>query len=254
MTSRALIFGASGQVGSALRQIAPSSMTVVAHDLDETDIRDRSAVDRAIADAQPELIINCAAFTNVDGAESRADEAMEANGIAPGIIADAAQRARVRFFHLSTDYVFDGCAHTPYRTDAVVGPLSVYGATKLEGERRVLAASPDSVVVRTAWVHSGGGANFVRTAVRFLAAGKPMRVVDDQVGTPTRALHLADVIEMAHREGPHGAAGELPEAAYVPDYAALTRPSARSKLLTGAAIAAGVAVGYAASRRSRRQP
>ena len=194
MTSRALIFGASGQVGSALRQIAPSSMTVVAHDLDETDIRDRSAVDRAIADAQPGLIINCAAFTNVDGAESRADEAMEANGIAPGIIADAAQRARVRFIHLSTDYVFDGCAHTPYRTDAVVGPLGVYGATKLEGERRVLATSPDSVVVRTAWVHSGGGANFVRTAVKFLAAGKPMRVVDDQVGTPTRALHLAHAL------------------------------------------------------------
>jgi len=191
MSSRVLILGASGQVGSALQQTAPARAVVAAHDLDQTDIRDRSAVTRAIDDARPDVVINCAAFTNVDGAESRPDEALDANGVAPGLIAEATQAAGVRLIHLSTDYVFDGCAHIPYKTAAVPAPINVYGATKLEGERRVLAGAPDSVVVRTAWVHSGAGANFVRTAVRLLSAGKPMRVVDDQIGTPTRAAHLA---------------------------------------------------------------
>jgi dTDP-4-dehydrorhamnose reductase len=194
MSMRLLIFGSLGQVGSALQKTAPPSASIVAHDLDQTDIRDRVAVDRAIADSKPEIVINCAAFTNVDGAESRADEAMEANGVAPGVIAESAAAAGVRIVHISTDYVFDGCAHTPYTTDAPVAPLNVYGATKLEGERRVLAAAPNSVVVRTAWVHSGGGVNFVRTAVRLLSAGKPMHVVDDQIGTPTRATHLAEAL------------------------------------------------------------
>lgn len=194
MTRRALIFGASGQVGLALQQTAPSSVAVTAHDLAQTDIRHRDAVSRAIDDAKPEVVINCAAFTNVDGAELHADEAMEANGVAPGVIAEVAARAGVRFIHLSTDYVFDGCAHTPYKPDAAVAPLNVYGKTKLEGERRVFSAAPESVVVRTAWVHSGGGSNFVRTAVRLLGAGTPMRVVDDQIGTPTRARHLAEAL------------------------------------------------------------
>lgn len=194
MSARALIFGASGQVGSALQQTAPQSAVITAHDLDQTDIRDRAAVGRAIADSKPDIVINCAAFTNVDGAESLANEAMEANGLAPGVIAEATAAAGVRFVHISTDYVFDGCAHTPYAPDAPVAPVNVYGATKLEGERRVLSAAPDSVVVRTAWVHSGGGVNFVRTAVRLLSAGTPMRVVDDQIGTPTRAMHLAEAL------------------------------------------------------------
>lgn len=194
MTSRALILGASGQVGSALQTTAAASTFIVAHDLDQTDIRDRSAVARAIAESKPDLVINCAAFTNVDGAESRANEAMEANGVAPGVIAEASSAAGVRLIHISTDYVFDGCAHTPYVTGAAVGPINVYGATKLEGERRVLSAAPESVIVRTAWVHSGGGVNFVRTVVRLLAKGTPMRVVDDQIGTPTRATHLAEAL------------------------------------------------------------
>jgi dTDP-4-dehydrorhamnose reductase len=191
MSSRALIFGALGQVGLALQQTAPTTVAVIGHDLDQTDIRDPESVSRAIDDARPDVVINCAAFTNVDGAESHADEAMAANGVAPGVIAEVAKAEGVRFIHLSTDYVFDGCAYAPYKTDAAVGPINVYGATKLEGERRILSTAPESVVVRTAWVHSGGGSNFVRTAVRLLTAGSPMRVVDDQIGTPTRARHLA---------------------------------------------------------------
>jgi len=191
MTSTALILGSSGQVGVALQRTAPSSVRVVAHDLDQTDIRDRAAITSAIAEAKADVVINCAGFTNVDGAEANPDEAMQANGVAPGVIAEVALRAHARLIHISTDYVFDGRSHLPYRPDAAVAPLNVYGATKLEGERRVLAAAPESVVVRTAWVHSGGGNNFVRTAVRLLTAGTPMRVVDDQIGTPTQATSLA---------------------------------------------------------------
>jgi dTDP-4-dehydrorhamnose reductase len=191
MSVCALILGASGQVGWALQQTAPQGTVVVAHDLDQTDIRDRESVAKTISEHRPNVVINCAAFTQVDDAESQADAAMEANGVAPGTIAELASSAGARFIHLSTDYVFDGRASVPYQTDAPVGPINVYGATKLEGERRALAVAPSSVVVRTAWVHSGGGANFVKTSVRLLASGKPMRVVDDQIGTPTRARHLA---------------------------------------------------------------
>lgn len=205
MTRRALLFGASGQVGTALQRTMPASWTVAAHDLGETDIRQMSAVSAAIADVRPELIVNCAAFTNVDGAESNAAEAHEVNAVAPGIIAAAAARAGVRFVHISTDYVFDGEAHTPYMPDAPTAPTSVYGRTKCDGENRVRGASPSSVIVRTAWVHSGGGANFVRTSVRHLCAGRVMRVVDDQIGTPTRAWNLAQALwRIAERPQVHG--------------------------------------------------
>ena len=192
--TRALILGALGQVGRALQQTAPASAVLVSHDLEQTDICDRDAITRTISDVQPDVVINCAAFTKVDDAEAQRDEALASNGIAPGTIAEVSAKAGARFIHLSTDYVFDGRAHTPYLPHAQVGPISVYGSTKLEGERRALAASPASVIVRTAWVHSGGGVNFIKTAVRLLSAGTPMRVVDDQIGTPTRAAHLADAL------------------------------------------------------------
>lgn len=191
MTRRLLVFGSAGQVGTALQRTLRPQWSVVAHDVGETDIRREPDVAAALDAARPAAIVNCAAFTNVDGAETQLDEAHEVNAVAPGIIAAAAARAGIRFIHLSTDYVFDGAASQPYAPDAPTNPQSVYGRTKRDGEIRVLAAAPSSVIVRTAWVHSGGGANFVRTAVRHLGAGRAMRVVDDQVGTPTRAEHLA---------------------------------------------------------------
>ena len=194
MKRRALIFGSSGQVGVALRSIAPATFDVVAHDLAETDIRDESAVERALDEVKPEVILNCAAFTAVDDAEARPAEAFSANAAAPGFIAAGAARRGIRFIHISTDYVFDGRSHSPYLPSADVGPINVYGETKLEGERRVLAADSRHVVIRTAWVHSGTGTNFIKTCVRVLGAGTVMRVVDDQVGSPTRALHLASAL------------------------------------------------------------
>ena len=194
MNLRALIFGASGQVGRALQVTAPASVEVVAHDLHETDIRDAHAVARAIAAAHPHVIVNCAAFTGVDAAEQNRDEAFQANAVAPGVVAELAEQASIRLVHISTDYVFDGSSHVPYGLEASAAPINVYGATKLEGECRVRAASTRSVVVRTAWVHSGGGTNFVKTAARLLSTGKVMRVVGDQIGTPTRARHLAHAL------------------------------------------------------------
>ncbi|HEV8214239.1 MAG TPA: dTDP-4-dehydrorhamnose reductase [Gemmatimonadaceae bacterium] len=191
---RVLIFGASGQVGVALQQTAPPGIHIVAHDLAETDIRRPESVRAAIDSVAPDLVVNCAAFTNVDAAESDPETAHAVNALAPGTIAEAASAAHARLVHISTDYVFNGQASIPYAPNAATAPLSVYGSTKLEGEQRVLRAASNSVILRTAWVHSSGGANFVRTAVRHLMAGKTMRVVDDQIGTPTRAAHLAHAI------------------------------------------------------------
>jgi len=194
MSRRALILGASGQVGTELRRTAPDDIQVIALDLNDVDIRDGEAVGKVVRGAAPAMVINCAAYTNVDGAESAADEAMATNGIAPGLIAAACGEIGAHLLHISTDYVFDGAAHQPYSVGAPVGPINAYGVTKLEGERRVLAAGGNSAVVRTAWVHSGVGTNFVKTAVRVLGAGTAMRVVDDQIGTPTRARHLAKAL------------------------------------------------------------
>ena len=194
MTLRALVFGASGQAGTALQLTAPASSEVIAHQLRDTDIRDARAVARAIADARPHVIFNCAAYTAVDAAERDSDEAFQVNAVAAGIVAEAAEQASIRLVHISTDYVFDGSSRVPYAPQSPPAPINAYGATKLEGERRVLAASPRSVIVRTAWLHSSGGTNFVRTAMRILSAGQVMRVVDDQIGTPTHARHLAQAL------------------------------------------------------------
>lgn len=190
----ALILGSLGQLGVELQRSAPDGITIAALDVGDVDIRDRDSITRAIVAAKPDVVFNCAAYTNVDGAESARDDAMATNGAAPGIIGDACAEIGARLLHVSTDYVFDGTAHTPYAVDAATAPLNVYGESKLEGERRVLAATGNACVVRTAWLHSGRGTNFVKTAWRVLGAGSPMRVVDDQLGTPTRARHLAQAL------------------------------------------------------------
>jgi dTDP-4-dehydrorhamnose reductase len=146
------------------------------------------------------VIVICAAWTAVDDAESNREEAFAVNAEAPGELGRIATEAGARVVHVSTDYVFDGEGGAPYAPNAPSGPLGVYGASKLEGERRLLDACTDATVVRTSWLHSGGPGNFVATAVTLLRAGTPMEIVDDQIGTPTRADHLARALWLVARE------------------------------------------------------
>jgi dTDP-4-dehydrorhamnose reductase len=191
---KTLIFGAGGQVGTALQAFAPDGAVVTALDRSLVDIGDEAAVEAVIADAAPKLIINASGYTAVDKAESERDLAYVINADAPGIMAWAAARIGARFLHISTDFVFDGTAHLPYASGAPTNPLSVYGRSKLAGEHGVAEAGGNALTVRTAWVYSAGGANFVETMLRLMATRPEINVVADQVGTPTHADSLARAI------------------------------------------------------------
>jgi dTDP-4-dehydrorhamnose reductase len=155
-------------------------------------LRDESAIEAIIAQLSPAAVINAAAYTRVDDAERERDDAFAINAVAPGVMARACASRTIRFIHFSTDYVFDGGGVLPYSVGAPTRPLNVYGESKRAGEVAVLEANPHAAVVRTAWVHSGAGVNFVGTATRLLTTGTSMKVVDDQIGTPTSARTLAE--------------------------------------------------------------
>lgn len=191
---RVLLLGGSGQVGLALQQSVAAGVSISAPSSSALNLKDESALRSAVRDETPDVVINCAAFTRVDDAEKEVDTATAFNAAAPEILAHECAQRGTRFVHVSTDYVFDGEAGAPYVAESDVRPLSVYGQSKLQGERLVLSANPNATVVRTAWVHSGGGVNFVATAVGLFLRGKVMHVVDDQISTPTRALHLAQAL------------------------------------------------------------
>ncbi len=188
---RVLLLGGSGQVGREAIDGAPPDATVIAPASSEVDLRSARSLGEIVRDTAPDVILNCAAFTRVDDAEAEPGDAFAINADAPRALAEAAVAGGARLLHVSTDYVFDGAGAAPFAPDAAVAPLSVYGASKLQGERHVLAVDPTAAIVRTAWVHAGRGVNFVATASRLLREGRAMRVVDDQVITPTRARHLA---------------------------------------------------------------
>jgi dTDP-4-dehydrorhamnose reductase len=185
---KALIVGSKGQLGRGLAMTAPAGVTVVSHDIDTLDITDKAAVDALVAEVRPDLLLNAAAYTAVDKAESEEDAAFAVNATAVGLLADAARVNRARFVHVSTDFVFDGAAGTPYAPTAPTNPLSAYGRTKLAGEQ---AVGPEALIVRTAWVYAPTGGNFVRTMLRLMGERPEIRVVADQIGTPTYAPDLA---------------------------------------------------------------
>ena len=189
---RALITGAGGQVGRSLASEAPAGAELLSCGHQDLDIADAGAVSRYISQHKPDVIINTAAYTAVDRAESEPDLARRINADGPRHLAEAARASGARLIHISTDFVFDGTASVPYSPDARPNPLSVYGATKLAGERAVLETLPErSTVLRTAWVYAAQGSNFVRTMLRVMKASGSARVVADQVGTPTAARALA---------------------------------------------------------------
>jgi dTDP-4-dehydrorhamnose reductase len=199
---RILVTGAAGMLGhDVLRAGERGGHELIAIDLSELDITDPQAVDAFFGRERPEATINCAAWTDVDGAESKQDLARAVNATGAGNLARAAASIGTPLLHISTDYVFDGAAplngagrERPYVESDPTGPRSVYGSTKLEGEREVLAASAQHTVVRTAWLYGVDGKNFVDTMLRLASEREAVQVVDDQVGSPTWSGHLAPAV------------------------------------------------------------
>jgi dTDP-4-dehydrorhamnose reductase len=188
---RVLITGARGQLASELVSRAPIAATVKGLSRGECDITDLPALERVVGGFRPDAIINTAAYTAVDRAEEAREEAFAVNAAGARNVAVAAAAFGARLIHISTDYVFDGLQSTPYRVDAVPSPLSVYGASKLEGEYAVLRAASDATIVRCGWLYSSSGRNFLTTILARISQPQLLRVVDDQVGVPTSAREFA---------------------------------------------------------------
>lgn len=191
-----LITGANGQLGSELRIALDniSGFNLFFTDIDTLDITDETEVNNFIKDNKIHIIINCAAFTAVDKAEEAQDLCHAINADAVEILGSAAAKYNARIVHVSTDYVFNGEACTPYTEDQPTQPVSVYGKTKLEGEQRLMNAAPQAIIIRTAWLYSPHGKNFVKTMIELGKSRTELNVVFDQVGSPTYALDLANAI------------------------------------------------------------
>jgi dTDP-4-dehydrorhamnose reductase len=210
---RLLVTGGAGMLGRAVVAAATRlGHDVVAPASAELDVTDLEAVRGAMRAIAPAAVINCAAWTDVDGAETSEAAALAVNGEGAGNVARAVAEAGARVVHVSTDYVFDGSKREPWVESDPVSPLSAYGRTKLAGEQAVAAAAPEHAIVRTAWLFGAGGPNFVETMLRLGAEREEVSVVIDQVGRPTWTGHLAPaLVELAERPGEVGvfhAAGE----------------------------------------------
>jgi dTDP-4-dehydrorhamnose reductase len=190
---KVLVTGASGQLGGALLASAPDGLEVVGCSRQELDIADHALVDKVFAQAGVQAVINAAAFTDVEAAELHPQEAYRVNADGVGLLAQACARQRARLLHVSTDFVFDGRKSTPYLPEDTPQPLCVYGASKLEGERRAQAAlGGDACIVRSSWVYGDGRACFVTRMLQLMRGGGAVRVVLDQIGAPTWSRSLAE--------------------------------------------------------------
>jgi dTDP-4-dehydrorhamnose reductase len=201
---RILLFGRNGQVGWELqRSLAPLGEVVALGSAGEAGLcgnfSDPDGLMRTVAEVRPDAIVNAAAYTAVDKAESEPDAARQINAVAPGLLADAARRTGAVLVHYSTDYVFDGTGEQPWREGDACKPLSVYGRTKLEGEQRIAQAGVPHLILRTSWVYGARGGNFAKTMLRLARERDALTVIDDQFGAPTGADLLADVTAHALR-------------------------------------------------------
>jgi dTDP-4-dehydrorhamnose reductase len=188
-----LLFGCEGQVGWQLQRSLSPLGTVTALDRAQCDLANPDAIRSVIQAAKPRIIVNAAAYTAVDRAESEPALARAINATAPAVMAEAAKSMGALLVHYSTDYVFDGTKQTPYVESDETGPLSVYGLTKREGEEAVAATGCRALVFRTSWVFGARGNNFVKTVLRLAGEGRALRIVDDQIGAPTPAALISDV-------------------------------------------------------------
>lgn len=195
-TKKILVTGSNGQLGSELKDLASqhADFDFVFLTRAELPLNDNAVLAKAVAERQPDFVINCAAYTAVDKAESEREDAFQINATAVGVLAKAAADAGAKFVHVSTDYVFDGTRRAPLKEDDAVSPVNVYGESKLAGEEAALANNPCSVIIRTSWVYSYHGKNFVKTMLRLMAEKESISVVADQWGSPTYAADLAAAI------------------------------------------------------------
>ena len=205
---RVLLTGARGQLGAELARELEGRAEVVAHDRGSLDLARPGDIAARVREARPEVILNAAAYTAVDRAETELDAARAVNAVAPAVLAAEAKRLGALLVHYSTDYVFDGTKKTPYVETDPTAPLNAYGRTKLEGEEAVAASGCDHAILRTSWVYAAHGRNFMLTMLRLAAAQKELRVVDDQRGAPTSSRQLAratlDLLARNDRSRPIG--------------------------------------------------
>ncbi|TXJ23357.1 MAG: dTDP-4-dehydrorhamnose reductase [Chitinophagaceae bacterium] len=191
-----LVTGANGQLGKELQELSDEFLVFdfIFLSREELSIHDAESVKQAFKKYAPQYCINCAAYTAVDKAETDQENAFLINGEATGVLASACKEYNTRFIHISTDYVFDGKATAPYKTDAATNPQSIYGESKLLGEQKAIACNDQTVIIRTSWVYSAFGKNFVKTMLRLMSERTEINVVNDQVGSPTYAADLAKAI------------------------------------------------------------
>ncbi len=195
MSRTILVTGANGQLGNEMRRVADKGNDrYIFTDVAELDITDYGAISNLVSSEGVEVIVNCAAYTNVDKAEDDYELANLLNNRAVGYLAMAAKVSGATLIHISTDYVFDGTAHVPYTEQEPTAPIGVYGKTKLAGERSVIESECNYIIIRTSWLYSQWGGNFVKTMQRLTAERESLNVIFDQIGTPTYAGDLADAI------------------------------------------------------------
>ena len=188
-----LLTGRNGQVGWELQRTLATLGDVVAVGRHEMDLTDPDSIRKIIREVGPGLIVNAAAYTAVDKAESEPDVAMAVNGIAPGVMAEEAKRLNAMMVHYSTDYVFDGAKDSPYREEDAPNPLNVYGRTKWAGERAIQAVDAPYLILRTGWVYGARGRNFLLTILKLAKERSELKVVKDQIGAPTWSRMVAEV-------------------------------------------------------------
>lgn len=190
---KVMVTGAYGQLGSSLSELSAqfSGLQLILTDFDSLDITDRDSVVGFVESNRPDFLVNCAAYTAVDKAETDMESAFRLNALGPENLAIACRQIGARLIHVSTDYVFDGKNNRPYSEEDLPNPQGVYGSTKLEGEKLVMKQLPESVIIRTSWLYSSYGHNFVKTMIRLGSEKDSLNVVYDQTGTPTYAGDLA---------------------------------------------------------------
>lgn len=196
MKQKILVTGANGQLGKEIRQLADryTSYDFIFLGREDLPVHHFEMLRHYFGLYHPAFLINCAAYTAVDRAETERDMAFQVNGEAVGVMAAVCKQYAAKLIHISTDYVFDGNASQPYKEDDKVNPQTVYGASKLEGERQAMLYCPEALIIRTSWVYSEYGKNFVKTMLKLMKENQAIRVVNDQFGSPTYAADLAETI------------------------------------------------------------